>query len=418
MEKRHSIRLLNDKCIGCMKCVRVCTTEAIRVQDRKATIKEVKCIDCGACVEACQMKAITTTSLPINIDKDFFNIALFPIAFYGQFNSITELKRAFAAIKRIGFDYVFDTAEIIDALVEEMKKYIALNKDKPLISSYCPSAIRFIQLKYPSLVSKIIPYKTPQQIAAQKAIEIFSKKTDKPIKITYLTECPAHLTNSLKPIGQDKSYIDEIITLKDLYPIFASNYKKVSDEEIKVIKISHGKGMLWTVIRGQIKTLGVKDGIAVDGINNAKDVLCLMEMGKFENMSFVEVSACVGGCAGGYFALENPYIARSYNYHLYKKNYDNRYYQTFKKNSSKYLENINIELDEKIVPYNISKLDKNFLSSLSKLSKINETYDKLPKIDCCGCGVPSCRVMAEDIANGIKTLEDCIVLHGINEVRK
>ncbi|MTM90570.1 4Fe-4S ferredoxin, partial [Turicibacter sanguinis] len=51
-----------------------------------------------------------------------------------------------------------------------------------------------------------------------------------------------------------------------------------------------------------------------------------------------------------------------------------------------------------------------FFTSLVKLQQINDIYHQLPNIDCCACGSPSCRALAEDIVAGLKRLEDCIVL--------
>ena len=43
----HSVRLLRDKCQGCVSCVKACPTEAIRVRNGKAEILPDRCIDCG-----------------------------------------------------------------------------------------------------------------------------------------------------------------------------------------------------------------------------------------------------------------------------------------------------------------------------------------------------------------------------------
>ena len=49
----HSVRLLRDKCQGCVSCVKACPTEAIRVRNGKAEILPDRCIDCGACESRC-----------------------------------------------------------------------------------------------------------------------------------------------------------------------------------------------------------------------------------------------------------------------------------------------------------------------------------------------------------------------------
>ena len=49
------------------------------------------------------------------------------------------------------------------------------------------------------------------------------------------------------------------------------------------------------------------------------------------------------------------------------------------------------------------------LVAMQKLAKIEELYDKLPKLDCGSCGSPSCRALAEDIVLGYTTDDSCIV---------
>ena len=53
----HSVHLIEDKCKGCVNCIKHCPTEAIRVRDGKAHIIEARCIDCGECVRNCPNQA-------------------------------------------------------------------------------------------------------------------------------------------------------------------------------------------------------------------------------------------------------------------------------------------------------------------------------------------------------------------------
>ncbi len=49
----------SEKCNGCELCVSTCPTDAITIEDNKATIDADKCTDCGACQVACQTGAIS-----------------------------------------------------------------------------------------------------------------------------------------------------------------------------------------------------------------------------------------------------------------------------------------------------------------------------------------------------------------------
>lgn len=53
----HSVELQRNKCQGCVSCVKLCPTEAIRVRNGKAEILGDRCIDCGACAAGCPYHA-------------------------------------------------------------------------------------------------------------------------------------------------------------------------------------------------------------------------------------------------------------------------------------------------------------------------------------------------------------------------
>ncbi|MBN1354472.1 MAG: 4Fe-4S binding protein, partial [Candidatus Omnitrophica bacterium] len=58
MSSEKKISILNDVCVGCGLCVKVCPFGAIMMEDRKAIIDYDKCNLCGACVGVCKFNAI------------------------------------------------------------------------------------------------------------------------------------------------------------------------------------------------------------------------------------------------------------------------------------------------------------------------------------------------------------------------
>ena len=63
---RHSIRISREACQGCVNCIRVCPTEAIRIIDGEINIIAELCIDCGECMRSCGRKAL-------GVDEDDWN---------------------------------------------------------------------------------------------------------------------------------------------------------------------------------------------------------------------------------------------------------------------------------------------------------------------------------------------------------
>ena len=53
----HSVKLNEEKCKGCSKCMNNCPMEAVRIKNSKAFVIEEKCIDCGECIKVCPYNA-------------------------------------------------------------------------------------------------------------------------------------------------------------------------------------------------------------------------------------------------------------------------------------------------------------------------------------------------------------------------
>ena len=54
----HSVKISRAACQGCVNCIRVCPTEAIRIVDGEISILEELCIDCGECLRSCHRQAL------------------------------------------------------------------------------------------------------------------------------------------------------------------------------------------------------------------------------------------------------------------------------------------------------------------------------------------------------------------------
>ena len=102
-------------------------------------------------------------------------------------------------------------------MVEYIKDY---RGRLPLISSYCPSIVRLIQVKYPDLVELIIPMDVPREMTAREIRRnLHGKLGLKPeeIGIFYIANCPAKIVSIRQPAEKAKSWFDDAITIKDTY---------------------------------------------------------------------------------------------------------------------------------------------------------------------------------------------------------
>ena len=190
----HFLRIEPEKCDGRMKCMRICPTEAIRVRRGKAQIREEKCVDCGECITACPNGAIVALTDPFGeLTRFRHTVALPSPGLHAQFGKEILPQKIVAGLKNLGFDDAFDLSltcgEVSFAIQEYLRDY---DGPKPLISNACPTVVRLIQVKYPSLIDQVIPIDTPRELAARDLKQKKAKRLglkEKEIGAFYLTPC-------------------------------------------------------------------------------------------------------------------------------------------------------------------------------------------------------------------------------------
>ena len=230
-----SVHLDKDLCKGCINCIKRCPTEAIRVRNGKAVITKEYCIDCGECIRICKNHAkLATTDSMDNIHNYKYVVALPAPSLYAQANNLDDVNIVLSALKEMGFDDVFEVSAAAEVVSLLSRKYIEEHKDKwPIISTACPSIVRLIRVRFPNLLEHLMPIKPPMEIAAEMARKRAIEKTGLPsedIGIFFLSPCPAKVTSVKSPIGYEKSNVDQVVAIKDIYPKLISAMTHVVEE--------------------------------------------------------------------------------------------------------------------------------------------------------------------------------------------
>ncbi|MFZ5969161.1 MAG: [Fe-Fe] hydrogenase large subunit C-terminal domain-containing protein [Bacillota bacterium] len=400
----HSVQLDEKQCIGCTNCIKRCPTEAIRVKNGKARIIKERCIDCGECIRVCPQHAKNGVTDSIKDIENFkYKVALPAPSILSQFDENVSPGKILASLKLLGFDDVVEVSRGADIVSHYTKEMINKAKKLPLISSSCPVIVRLIQIRFPSLLDNIIPIESPMEVAAgiarQKAIEKTGLPTED-IGIFFISPCPAKMTSVKEPLGNLKSNVDGVISIKSLYPCMQKNLKKDLDEEEFY---DSGKAIGWARSGGETFSLGIKDYLCVDGIENVIQVLDEVENEKIREIQFIECLACNNGCVGGSLTVENPFVARNRIRRLAEK-----YMKTKEIAVDKAIEEYSFT--ENIDPKNVHKLDENIMEAMKKMERISCIQQMLPNLDCGACGSPNCKALAEDIVLGYSELDDCMVI--------
>ena len=409
----HSVYLEDEKCTGCITCLKRCPTQAIRVRNGKAHIISEFCIDCGECIRHCPHHAKhTRRDFLSDLDRFEYTVALPAPSLYSQFNNVRDNDILLTALTLMGFDDVFEVSAGAEIVSELSRTYINEHPElHPLISTACPTIERLIRVRFPGLIPHLLPLLPPMEAAAilarRRAVEKTGLPEDK-IGIVFLSPCPSKITFIHEPLGMGKSNIDAVLAIKDIYPVLLSHMKEAEQHPIShTLSGRIGKG--WAISGGEAYGIISDHYLAADGIENVIRVLEDLEDEKcLPGLQFVELNACSAGCVGGVLTGENPYIAKA------------KVKQAFKYEPVLHMHCADLPefrpedflWTQKVSYEPVYTLGANIFESMEKIMESQQILSGLPGLDCGSCGSPTCKALAEDIVKGVDCAkpEDCIYL--------
>ena len=408
LNNKHSVTLDLSKCKGCTNCIKRCPTEAIRVRDGHAIIKDEKCIDCGECIRLCPYQAKKAIYDKMEDFQDYkYKIALPAPALFGQFEDLDEVDYILTALLECGFDAVFEVSKAAELITEHTRAYMKREDiNYPVISSACPAIVRLVSLRFPYLVDNLLPLMPPIEYAARlarkEALEKHPELKDEDICVLFISPCPAKISYIKNPLGTEKSAVTGGLAINDLYFKLRSKRKEIDTP--KSLSQTGIIGLNWAGSGGESTSLLSDKYLAADGIENCIKVLDEIENGTLHTLEFVELNACTGGCVGGTLNVENPFIAKARLRSLRK-------YLPISMNHLKEEEILTGDVfwDEQISDSPVEVLSEDRITAINKMVEIESIYRDLPQLDCGSCGAPNCHALAEDIVRGDAKFEDCLI---------
>lgn len=368
----HMIRD-NSKCILCRRCVAACEkTQGIGVigaNNRgfktnigcafEMDLAETSCVSCGQCIAVCPTGALHEKE---NIDDVFAALddptkivlvqtapavrAALGEAFGLPIGTDVEGKMA-AALRRLGFDKVFDTNFSADlTIMEEANEFISRvqNGGKlPLITSCSPGWVKYCEHYYPEFTENLSSCKSPQQMFGAIAKSYWAEKEGidpKNIVMVSIMPCTAKKFEIGRP-DQDANGMPDVdiaITTREFARMIKRagiRFNELPDEEFDLpLGLGSGAavifgatgGVMEAALRTAVETLtgeelknldftdvrgvegvkeatyevaGLKVNVAVaSGLSNAAKVLDMVKSGE-KDYQFIEIMACPGGCVNG-----------------------------------------------------------------------------------------------------------------------
>ena len=418
----HAIQIDTDRCIGCSHCMRVCSTQAIRIVDGHADIMPERCVDCGECYSVCPMSAIYVKSDPLesSLDRYVYKIALVPSVFFGQFPTKYSVTQISSAIRQLGFNEVFEVEHAVDFLKDEYRaKAKEQDRIRPLISSFCPSVVRLIQVMFPSLTENIFRLKAPHDLASIYLRDINSSTNIHPedIGVFYISPCASKIVAAKAPEGEEQSPTDVVLDMK---PFFNKVYKLVIEskntDDLKRSSMMEPDSIRWS-LSGTESEYFKGRSLAIDGVNNVIEFLEKLESGHISDIDFLELRVCDQGCAGGILCPGNRFLAverigereKTLRERLVENKLVSNPLMSYKEQLRKESKT------EPIYPRKGLMLDEDVGAALKKMQQIKKLNSYLPGFDCGACGAPTCKSLAEDIVRKKAGMSHCVFVQRVME---
>ncbi len=404
MTGEHSVTLDPDKCKGCTTCLRYCPTEAIRVRKGRAHIISERCVDCGECIRVCPHGAKKALSDSMSsLERFAVRVAIPAPSLYGQFDERFSVDQILSALLELGFTDVFEVAKAAELVSDASRTWMETRTslaDGPCISSACPAVVKLIQVRFPSLLDRLLPVLSPMEVAARIVkTKLYPNRNE--VGVFFISPCAAKVSAARTALGTGGSLVDGVLGMKDLYVPLRTAMPGAPSRKLRH---SGSRGMAWAHIDGESDAMGSSRAISVSGIADVMGVLEALENGKLKSVSFIEALACPSGCVGGPLTVENPYMAKA-RIRARERAMDEL------PEASRQLPDctdVCMERSGKIPPRPALRLHPDMLQAMIMMEESEIVAESLPGLDCGSCGAPSCRALAEDVAKGDACITDCI----------
>lgn len=365
-----SLSIIRDahKCILCGDCVRMCNeiqnVGAIDFVNRGSKmvigpafnepIANSPCVGCGQCAAVCPTGAIvirkdTGRVWPELNDKNTKVVAQVAPAVrvamakeFGLPENENSMGRITAALRRLGFDEVYDTATGADLTVlEESNEFlqrIEAGENLPLITSCCPAWIQYCEKNHPELMKNISTCKSPMQMFSSVIKAKYATSSRRVVCVAVMP-CTAKKFECAREefMHDGVPETDYVITTQELIQMIHKAgivFEELEPEAVdSVFSTCTGAGVIFGVTGGVTEAVlrrlstdksnkalmsiafndvrgmkGVKETTIpygdkevriaiVSGLKNAEKVIQALKNG--EHYDFIEVMACPGGCVAG-----------------------------------------------------------------------------------------------------------------------
>ena len=362
-----------NKCILCRRCVATCKNVqgigAIDCINRgfescistvgDHSLNDVNCTFCGQCIQSCptgalhEKESLNEVWVKLKDPDTYVVVQTAPsirVALGEEFGMDigTNVEgKMITALKRLGFDKVFDTNTGADfTIMEEANEFVERFKAEdslPMMTSCCPGWVRYVEENYPELLPHLSSCKSPHQMFGALIKSYYAKKENidpSKIYVVSVMPCIAKKFERERPEMKNNGLydVDNVITTRELAKMIKQaniNFEKLEDskfddpmgeatgagaifgttggvmeaalrtaqdlltgkdlDRINFEAVRGGKGIKKATVNIAGKEIKV---VTASGLKNARKILEEIKQGKAD-YQFIEIMACPGGCIMG-----------------------------------------------------------------------------------------------------------------------
>lgn len=387
------LTLKKSNCKNCYKCIRHCPVKSIRFSGNQAHIIEDECILCGECVVVCPQNAKQivdeTEKVKVLIQSgDPVYVSLAP-SFIANYKGI-GIKGMRKALKSLGFTDVDETAIGATIVKTAYEKMLADNSHDVIISSCCNSINLLIEKYFPDLLPMLADVMSPMQAHCAEI-----RKQHPNAKTVFIGPC----VSKKEEAQHYRDIVDAVLTFEQLTKWLADAHITLEpdmDSDPDTIE------RFFPTPGGILKTMAERvpgyTYMALDGTENCINALKEISEGHVHKC-FIEMSACVGSCAGGPVMEKNVSNSPVLDYTAIANYAGTRDFKVDMPDI--------ISVKKSFVPIEIHTKKPTDAEITEILRKMGKTRPE-DELNCGSCGYNTCREKAVAIFNGKAEISMCL----------
>lgn len=307
------------------------------------------------------------------------------------------------ALKKLGFQEVWESAFGGDLVIQEYKKYLGQKKEISYISSFCPSLVLYIEKFAPNLVDQLVPVVSPMIATGMSVKQIMGANT----KVVFISSCISRVWERIDE--RSKRVVDYILTYHDITKILEMkgiDREKQDFSDFSGPQASNGRFL--SISGGMTQCVGFDmnllnlDFVVATGPARVMRAIQQLQDGTIQ-AKFLDLLFCKG-CINGPIVDKNisgpsrKQIVVNFIKSQHKKDRSNQ------RNKANQLSNINLK--RAFSARDVSLPEREEAEIQAVLKKLHKTYPN-HNLDCGTCGYNTCHEKAIAIVQGLAEIEMC-----------